>query len=184
VDWGEIHDSLVTDPNDQAAWSEILALVRRWAVIRLPTEAVWIIDEVAGDACSAAVLKLSLARGRDSFATFVYGYFLNACRRYIQYRDRRERQVSVDEMDVPAPDSYDPAEAQLVAVKRCLECLPPRDRQAVTMRYFEEASSAAIAEALGVNDGYARRIVFNGLQKIRDCVAAGAVPRSRATAKP
>jgi RNA polymerase sigma factor (sigma-70 family) len=129
------------------------------------------------------VLKLSLAKGRETFATFVYGYFLNACRRYIQYRERRDNQVAVDEIDVPAPEGYDPDDAQLAAIKQCLESLPHRDRQAVTMRYFDEASPAEIAKALGVNDGYARRIVFNGLQKIRNCVAAGVGPRSRSTAK-
>ena len=183
MDWGAVYDRLMADQNDEVAWSELLARVRRWATMRLTSADGWAIDEVAGDACSAAVLKLSLARSRETFATFVYGYFLNACRRYVQYRERRDRQVDVDEVDVPATEGYDPDDAQLAAIKRCLESLPHRDRQAVTMRYFDEASPAAIAKVLGVNDGYARRIVFNGLQKIRDCVAAEAGPRSRATAK-
>ena len=175
--WGEIYDSLIADPNGEDGWSELLARVRGWARTKLTTSDPWVIDEVAGDACSAAILKISLARSRDTFATFVYGYFQNACRRYIRYRDGQAKQAPLDDVDVAAPSSYDPDEAQLATIKRCLESLPARDHRAVVMRYFEEASLAAIAEALGVNDGYARRIVFNGLQKVRDCVGVG--PRSR-----
>jgi RNA polymerase sigma-70 factor, ECF subfamily len=181
VEWSEIYDRLVVDPNDAGGWSALLRRVHGWARTRLASADGWVLDEVSADTCSAVALKMSLARGRDTFATFVYGYFLNACRRYIRYRDAGMKNVALDEIDVPAPPAYDPEQARIAAITTCLESLPPRDRQAVTMRYLQEASPAAIAEALGVNDGYARRIVFNGLQRIRDCVGVGGRSRRRAT---
>lgn len=182
MDWGEIYDHLTTDPNNDDAWSALLARARGWARTRLATTDSWVIDEVAGDACSAAILKLSLARSRDSFATFVYGYFQNACRAYLRYRDDQTRRTSLDELEVPAPSSYDPDEGHLSAIKRCLDTLPPRERQAVVMRYFDEASPSEIGAVLGVNDNYARRIVFNGLQRVRACVVGGV--RSRTATAP
>jgi RNA polymerase sigma factor (sigma-70 family) len=181
VDWGEIYDRLTADPNDEIGWAELLARARGWARTRLATMDTWVIDEVAGDTCSAAILKLSLAKGRETFATFVYGYFQNARRSYIRYRDDLARRTSIEELDLPAPSSYDPDEGHLAAIKRCLDSLPERDRQAVVMRYFEEASPSKIADELGVNDNYARRIVFNGLQRIRDCIEGRSSRRSVAT---
>ena len=173
MEWGEIYERLTTTPNDEEGWSALVARARGWARTRLATTDSWILDEIAGDTCSAAILKLSLARGREGFATFVYGYFQNACRGYLRYRDDLEKRTSLDAVQVQAPSSYDPDESRHAAIKHCLDGLPPRERQAVVLRYFEEASPAAIAEVLGVNDGYARRIVFNGLKRIRDCVGTG-----------
>jgi len=45
--------------------------------------------------------------------------------------------------------------------------LNPRQREALTMRYFDRAPVREIAEALGCSEGVARNILFRGLAKMR-----------------
>jgi RNA polymerase sigma factor (sigma-70 family) len=63
-------------------------------------------------------------------------------------------------LNLPDPD-------EMALLGRCLLELPVRERDAVELRYLAGASTAEIAEALGVTDVNARRIVFNGLRHLR-----------------
>jgi RNA polymerase sigma factor (sigma-70 family) len=58
----------------------------------------------------------------------------------------------------------------------CLERLPERDRRAVELRYFQDARTEHIARELQVSPVNARRIVFNGVNRLRKCAQAAAGP--------
>jgi len=57
------------------------------------------------------------------------------------------------------------------AVRHALASLPPRQRAAVVLRYFEDLSEADTAAALGVSVGTVKAHVSRGLDRLRDALA-------------
>jgi RNA polymerase sigma factor (sigma-70 family) len=77
----------------------------------------------------------------------------------------------------PAPEEDDHPSANDVArLRGALDRLPPRERQAVVLRYFEEQSGAGIAAKLGVSQVNARRIVGKGLARLRQAMLPSGDP--------
>jgi len=166
VDWHEIYQRLLVDRNDRQAWRSLELRVRRWARTVLITRGTHAIDDAVADTCAAALLNLDDARGAETFAGFVYGHFLNVRRGVL--KTAHPLTLGLDDLDVPVPvDEHGPDRAELLRLRSALAALPPRERRAVTLRYFDEQSSTAIGSELGVTRGNARRIVHNGLRGLR-----------------
>jgi hypothetical protein len=156
MDWAEIYARLQRDANDLPPWTALERQVRGWARLDLWTRGTAVVDDVVADTCASVLL----------------GHYLNARRQAIAAPPTQ----TLD--DYQQPDAHtDHAAGALEdhrweVVEGCLERLPPRERIAVDLRYFEEASAERIAEVLDVGIGNARRIVFNGLARLRQCVRA------------
>ncbi|HEY3060583.1 MAG TPA: sigma-70 family RNA polymerase sigma factor [Chloroflexota bacterium] len=166
MDWQEIYQRLLVDRNDRQAWLNLEQRVRRWARTVLIARGTHAIDDAVADTCAAAVLNLDAARGAETFAGFVYGHFLNVRRGVL--KTAYPLTLELNDFDVPAPTEEDgPDPTALLRLRSALAALPPRERRAVTLRYFDEQSSTAIGSELGVTRGNARRIVHNGLRGLR-----------------
>jgi RNA polymerase sigma factor (sigma-70 family) len=165
--WVEIYSRLARDRNDMMAFTALQHRVARWAERQLTSPACRSErDDVVAETCAAVVLGLDEAYGPDTFAGFVYGHYLNARRRAL--RSVRRGTVPFGDQDPPDPAERTESTAdELALLERCLAELPPRERRAVEMRYFAEASAGEIASALSVTEVNARRIVFNGLARLR-----------------
>jgi RNA polymerase sigma factor (sigma-70 family) len=125
-----------------------------------------LIDDAVVDTCAGIALNLHAARGPATFAGFAYGHFLNARRRLL--RVAIQANLSIEGIDVAAPLADDEPDADAITTLRhAVAALPTRERTAVTLRYFHDFSSARIAGELGVTSGNARRILFNGLRRLR-----------------
>jgi RNA polymerase sigma factor (sigma-70 family) len=127
-------------------------------------------DDVVADTCSSVVLSIAKARGGQTFAGFVKGWYLNARRRAL--RELARQPDLLPETAATSDNLYSACDPGLDLVRQCWKLLTARERMAVKLRYFDEASSEQIAHALQVAPGNARRIVFNGLAKLRRCVGA------------
>ncbi len=180
MDWPEIYSRLRADRNDAVAWGELEARVRRWARATLGEHGPDLVEDAVADTCTRVVLDLRDARGAETFAGFAKGKFLNARKAAIGWL--RQPIVRLDEeLEIPSPsaDRHDARwEALYAILDRCLERLPQRDRLAVQLRYYEDAQAARIAQALQVTEGNARRIVFNGVNRLRKCAQASGTPPS------
>jgi RNA polymerase sigma factor (sigma-70 family) len=166
MDWDQIYDRLTSDANDAVAWAALERRVEVWGRAAFWTQARHLIADIVVDTCAAIAINLESARGGATFAGFAYGHFLNARRRLL--RAELQSNVPLDDIDVPAPPADEgPDPDALTHLRSALATLPPRERAAVTLRYFDELSSAGIAAALGVSRVNARRIVFNGLRRLR-----------------
>lgn len=179
MEWPEIYARLRADRNDASAWTELEARVRRWARSTLGSHGPDLVEDAVADTCSRVVLDLADARGAETFGGFAKGKFLNARKTAIAWL--REPKVPLDiDHELAAPITERSAESShdglYAAIDRCMERLPTRDRLAVTLRYYDDAHSARIALALGVSEGNARRIVFNGLTRLRKCAQAALAP--------
>ena len=171
---------LCADRNDAVAWGELEARVRRWARATLGEHGPDLVEDAVADTCTRVVLDLPAARGADTFAGFAKGKFLNARKAAVAWL--RQPIVRLDdELELPSPPADGPEsrwDALYEVLDRCLERLPRRDRLAVQLRHYEDAHAARIARELQVTEGNARRIVFNGLNRLRKCAQASGLPPS------
>jgi RNA polymerase sigma factor (sigma-70 family) len=172
LDWAEIYDRLAADRGDELAWVGMASWVGlwarhgRWRIADLGDEAV---EDAVAETCAMAVARFEKARGAETFVGFVYGHFLNVRQRLL--RDEKAPVVLIDFKVPDLPDELvePPAPDELALLHACLDGLAPRERRAVELRYYQDAPAARIAAALGVTVGNARRIVFNGLARLRAC---------------
>jgi RNA polymerase sigma factor (sigma-70 family) len=170
MDWPDIYAQLLRDPNHSAAWEALQARVRPWARSEFWTRGWHVVEDAVADTCSAVVISLERARGGETFAGFVYGHFRNVRRRIL-----REPAVRPLPEEVPAGAAandvaFEPTEEEAALLDRCLEELPPRERRAVMLRYYEDAAAESISATVGVTVVNARRLVCNGLARLRECV--------------
>jgi RNA polymerase sigma factor (sigma-70 family) len=167
MNWNDIHQRLLLDSNDALAWTSLQEHVRWWARGVLAGRASYAIEDAVAETCAATVIGLRNARSAETFAGFAYGHFLNVRRRLIRDQALVQRTQTLD-LELPLVATVDEPDPEIVAiVRRAVDGLPERERRAVRMRYFDELSSTAIASALGVSNVNARRIVFNGLRRLR-----------------
>ena len=175
MDWATICTRLRSDANDQGAWDALEARVRGLASARLRGLATELVEDAIADTCASVVMDLSSARSPETFKGFVLGKYLNAAKG--AFRLVEIERVTIDRayelVAIPSESSDDPRFAVLDA---CLEGLPERDRRAVELRYFAKARAEQIARELRVSEGNARRIVFNGVNRLRKCAQAAVGP--------
>lgn len=177
MDWATICTRLRHDANDQAAWDALVIRVRPIALAKLRGRNPDLIEDAIADACASVVLDIDAARGPDTFRGFVIGKWLNVAKGAI--RTAGHERVPLDAVpELPAIGSLDADDPRFVVLDRCMEGLPDRDRRAVELRYFAEAPSEQIAAELRVSAGNARRIVFNGVNRLRKCAQAAVGPLS------
>jgi RNA polymerase sigma factor (sigma-70 family) len=166
MDWDQIYCRLTSDDNDSLAWAALQRRVEVWARAVFWMQARHLIDDAVVDTCAGIALGLQAARGPATFAGFAYGHFLNARRRLL--RVEVQPSVPIDDLDVAAPPREEGPDVEAISsLRRALATLPPRERTAVTLRYFHDFPSSRIATELGVTNGNARRILFNGLRRLR-----------------
>jgi RNA polymerase sigma factor (sigma-70 family) len=166
MEWDQIYSRLSVDDNDSQAWRALQKRVEVWARAALWTQPRHLIDDAVVDTCTGIALGLQGARGPATFGGFAYGHFLNARRRLL----RRQRQplIRIDGVDVAAPQVEEGPDAdELSSLRRALDALPAREQTAVMLRYFGDQPAALIAAELGVTNGNARRLVHNGLRRLR-----------------
>jgi RNA polymerase sigma factor (sigma-70 family) len=167
MDWEQIYCRLAADANDARAWSALERRVRAWARAVFWKHGHHLVEDVVADTCASVAVNLEGARGAETFAGFAYGHFLNARRAVL--RSGLPTGQPLGSIDIAAPlandDGLDPD--VLGRLRLALAAIPQRERTAVVMRYFHESNSARIAAELGVTTGNARRILFNGLSRLR-----------------
>jgi RNA polymerase sigma factor (sigma-70 family) len=177
VDWATICTRLQLDTNDHAAWDALVVRVRSLAHKQLRGRDPDLIEDAIADMCASVVLDIESARGPDTFKGFVIGKCLNVMKGAIRTASRER--VPLDDLpELPAAGSLDADDPRFVVLDRCLEGLPDRDRRAVELRYYAEARAEQIARELRVTEGNARRIVFNGVNRLRKCAQAAVGPLS------
>jgi RNA polymerase sigma-70 factor (sigma-E family) len=130
----------------------------------------------AEDLLQAALAKTYLAwdriNDRAALDTYVRRAMVNT--HISWWRRRRVEEYPTD--DIPDQVVADPARDSDLqdVVRRALERLPQRMREAVVLRYFEDMSEAEVAAALGVSPGTVKSTVSRAVAKLRiDAELAG-----------
>lgn len=169
--WTEIYERLCGNCADPMAFSALEQRVRAGARRDLQAHGWHVAEDAIADTCAGVILSLPKARGAETFAGFVYGHYLNARRRVLADVRKTAATFPIDEEienTLVSPEPLpDPTGTHLGPLRSYLGLLPPRERRAVELRHLEGATAMDIATELGVTEGNARRLVFNGLAHLR-----------------
>lgn len=82
-------------------------------------------------------------------------------------RNRGRDPLPSDTIEEGVAAWHDPDSADIDGVWSQVASLPPKQREAVALRYMADLSHADIAEAMGTTAEAARRSVFEGLTRLR-----------------
>jgi RNA polymerase sigma-70 factor (sigma-E family) len=124
----------------------------------------------AEDLLQAALTKTYLAWGRINDRSALDGYVRRTMVNIniSWWRRRKLEEYPTDELpDTPVADHTRRSELR-DGLDRILDRLPPRQRAAVVLRYYEDLSETEIAEALGVSVGTVKSTVSRAMAKLRD----------------
>jgi len=127
----------------------------------------------AEDACQDAFLRAhrAFARlGEDANSrAWLYRIATRSALNALRRRSRRTaRAADVDPDALPANPGASPEQREeLLAIRRAVERLPPRQRAALMLRQFQGLGYAEIAATLGGREQSARANVYQALKKIR-----------------
>jgi RNA polymerase sigma-70 factor (ECF subfamily) len=80
------------------------------------------------------------------------------------FREYAEKKLAVDE-PLEAVSSV-----QVSQLKACIENLQPKQKQIVTLRYFEGLDSSQIGKHIGLNAAAVRLTLFRVRERLRGCV--------------
>lgn len=98
-------------------------------------------------------------------------------------RRRRVSEVPLLASDGPSEDPYTTVD-QRHQVLAALRRLPPRMRAVLVLRYFEDLGEAEIADALGCSAGSVKSQASRGLNRLREQLAADALPAAFEGSRP
>ncbi|OHB66694.1 MAG: hypothetical protein A2V70_01945 [Planctomycetes bacterium RBG_13_63_9] len=129
------------------------------------------VEDVVQDVFLAALGKLGGFRGRCELSTWLTTIAVNTCRSYDR-RQRLQRRVWPWLARQARPWSEDDQQAECdeihARVRRAVHGLPPKYREAIVLRYFEELPIAEIGEVLGVSTGAVEVRLCRARRRLRE----------------
>jgi RNA polymerase sigma-70 factor (ECF subfamily) len=137
-------------------------------------------EDLAQDTLVEAWKCLRRYNGRCQLFTWLCAILLNRYRNTI--REKRaipfsslaaEKRDTFQENLVRAADQESPPDQAAVrreqaeALRRCIDCLPPKHQQVIHLRFYVDDSLEGIAAALGCSVGTVKSRLFHALEKLR-----------------
>jgi RNA polymerase sigma-70 factor (ECF subfamily) len=126
--------------------------------------------------------KLGAYRGTGSFRSWLLRIAgresLNWLRRHRRYRQAEELPEDRAAPDEGAPESGLLRTEGFQRLRAGVDRLPPRQRLAVRLRYFQGLPVREVAAAMGCSEGTGKNLLFRGVQKLREQLAECTVERS------
>jgi len=168
-------DTLVTETlaGSHAAYEQLVVRYERlvfkvaWSYARQRDGAL----DICQDVFVKAFTKLGSYRRGGAFKAWLMSIAHHECADWLRGNRRYRDWVELDAAPEPACDAAQETTLLADETRRSLldrlDRLNPRQRKALTMRYFDRAPVRDIAEALTCTEGVARNILFRGLAKLR-----------------
>ena len=128
--------------------------------------------DVAQETFLKAMRGLKGFRGDASFKTWLLTIAANEARGVLRRAGRRKELAletvgPVPSLDAPVDETMEVAE-DVSRVMEALPDLPEKQRQAVTLRIFEELSFREIGAVIGSSEGAARVNYYHGIRRLRE----------------
>jgi RNA polymerase sigma-70 factor (ECF subfamily) len=132
----------------------------------------------AEDACQETLLRAHRAFARLAPASnsraWLYRIATNCALTALRRRKRTAaRGADVDVDLLPAPSARPEQRAELRALARAIERLPPRQRVALVLRQFQGLAYAEIAASVGGSEAGARANVYQAIRTLRRALGEG-----------
>lgn len=171
-DWGAVLDRLIS--GDRAAFLTVSRLITglliSWRAFDFEDE--W--DDLIQDVVIALVTASREGRIRDRGA--IAGYVRTTARFKFVDRLRQHIRCPVDEAvpweDVAVAANPGPVEPEAIDVRRALEKLPPKTRDAVSGVYLRGRTYEQVSKETGIPLGTLKRYLRQGLAELREALGA------------
>lgn len=136
-------------------------------------------ESLANDLTQDTFARLWAARDRmgsvDSLRAYVFRMARN--RVYNQQRDARTRREHRSQLQrdtssgsPPAPDQVLDADLLRERLRTWIDDLPPRQREALTLRRQQDLSHEAIADLMGISPSTVNNHITRALKRLRECL--------------
>ena len=171
----------IESDGDRAGMTDIylknrsLMLKIAWQYTRVPAE----VDDIVSDSCVMLIqhleeLKTMNAAGQRAYIAAVLKHkAIDACRKKLR-EEQRSADVDTDQLEPPVSFEHKIAlQEEIDMVKTVLRSLPKRERETLTMKFFEQRSDREIAEALGISENSVRQYVMRGRNHLKTALYEG-----------
>jgi RNA polymerase sigma-70 factor (sigma-E family) len=129
-------------------------------------------EEVVQDSFVAMHANWARLRASGKAAPYLRQCVVNRCRSVLRHRVVVDRQVLPPPPDVPSAEQGAMTLLERSAVVAALHGLPPRQREALVLRYYAGLSEAEIALAMGISRGAVKSHTARAMSALRDLFAA------------
>lgn len=151
------------EPSFEAVYGQYFPLLAQIAVFKFQ------VPDSEAETLVHDVLMSYLRKSRDivELRPWLIGAICHASRHYWRLNGRTvgtEAQVELDRVDPASVNILDSLPDQ-IAAREALECLAPRCREILQMRYFEGCTVAEVASRLGVKTKYAQKLITKCLRR-------------------
>jgi len=131
--------------------------------------------ELAGDLVQDAFVKVVGRFGHlrvpDAFDAYLRRTIVNLFSSHLR-RLRLERRALIRQRSAGRPEQRDRDIVERDAMWSALQTLPPRQRAALVLRYYDGLSERETAEVLGCSLGAAKQLVTRGLGALRERIGS------------
>jgi RNA polymerase sigma-70 factor (sigma-E family) len=142
-----------------------------WALVGDPTEA----EDVVMDAFAGLERRWNHVRRTDDAFFYLRTSVVNGSRsRLRRLRVSRAKSHSLADLDGAPAEQVAMLHLEHQAVVIALRELPRRQREVLVLRYYEEATEAEIADALGISTGSVKTHASRGLHAVADLLEGSA----------
>lgn len=165
---------------DEQAFAELYDLVaprvyglaRR--ILRDPAQAEEVAQEAMVEVWRTAT-RFDTARGSATSWIFTIAHRRAVDRVRSKQTVARARQAAASTLDTPFDEVVDRATSHLEQqqVRRCLQSLTERQREAINLAYYQGYTYREVAELLGIGLPTIKTRMRDGLIKLRDCLGVG-----------
>ena len=135
----------------------------------LLTGDVHLAEDLTQEAFVRAFGRFRDLRQPESFEWYLRRTLVNLTRSHFR-RQRTERHHLASRPSPEQPDRAEPAADRISErdeMWRALQQLPPKQRMALILRFYEDLTDAQVAAAMGCPVGTAKSLVHRGLERLR-----------------
>lgn len=130
------------------------------------------VDDLSQEVFLRALQRLDRVADLEGFDRYLHGIARNVVKEHSRKHSRScDRYERLLEKTYPADvETSEDSEGMVHALRRCVEELPPRSRQILTLRYREERAADEIASRMAMNAGAVRVVLLRIRGALLKCI--------------
>jgi RNA polymerase sigma-70 factor (sigma-E family) len=163
------------DLSSGAAWTAEAFFIELYALhYRMLVRTAWLLvrdvptaEEVVQDAFISMNDAWQRLRDAENALAYVRQAVVNRSRSVLRHQMVVEKHPEQAPPDMPSAEHGALVSIQRAAVVAALQGLPPRQREAIVLRYYADLSEAEIATAMGISRGAVKSHTARGMAALR-----------------